>query len=540
MAAPDVAAAPPAAIAVDGLGKGFETHQERITTARERAAHPFRRPPGEVLEALKDVTFEVGHGEFMGIVGRNGSGKSTLLKCLSGIYRPDAGEVRVDGRIAPFIELGVGFNPELTARDNVIVNAVLLGLTPAEARARYEEVVAFSELGEFLDLKLKNYSSGMQVRLAFAVTVQVDADVLLFDEVLAVGDEAFKRKCGARFEELKSQGRTALLVTHDMEEVKRVCDRALLLEAGQIVADGKPEEIAEEYYRLNREGTLRDATPDRRPGRRETGGRRVAPVAATPRRIMDIVATLALAEFKLRYLYSKLSYLWAVARPLAMFGVIYLFVTQVAGLDRGEHFPVYLLTAIVLWTFFEQATHTAVGSLVHHEPLLRRVPLPHVAIPFSVILTAAFDLAMNLIAVAGLLVISGVEPRLSWLELPVLILLLAVVTTGVSLGLSALYVRTRDVNQIWQVATYALFFGTPIFYAVSELSDGVRPWFMANPLAAVMTEMRHALVDPAAPSAAAAIGGSARLLAPLGVTVAIAVLGLWIFRRESPRVVESL
>ena len=528
------------AISVNGLRKGFETRDDHFTTARERVLHPLQTGKPEVLEALRGVSFDVAHGEFVGIVGRNGSGKSTLLKCLSGIYSPDAGELRLAGRIAPFIELGVGFDPEMTARDNAIVSAVLLGLSPREARARFDDIVAFAELEPFLDLKLKNYSSGMVVRLAFAITVQVDAELLLFDEVLAVGDSSFRRKCERHFEQLRDQGRTVLLVTHDMAEVERVCDRALLLDGGRIVADGEPSDVAREYEKLNRRGTLSEASPQRRAGRRERSGVRVGPAPASPRRVAEIVFTLAVMQFKLRYLYSKLSYLWAVARPLAMFGIIYFFVTQVAGLDSGPNFPVYLLSAIVLWTFFEQSTHTAVGSMVHHEPLLRRVPLPHAAIPVSVVLTAMFDLAMNLIAVGALLVAFGVEPRLSWLEIPVLIVLLATLVTGLSLLLSALYVRLRDVDQLWQVATYALFFGSPIFYAATELPEGARPFFLANPLAAVMTELRHALVDPAAPSAAAAMGGSVRLLAPLGVTFAAVALGLWVFRRETPRVIENL
>ena len=191
------------------------------------------------LEALRGVSFAVEHGEFFGIVGRNGSGKSTLLKCLAGIYRLDGGEIWVDGRMSTFIELGVGFNPDLAARDNVILNGIMLGLTPREARRRYDEVIEFAELREFEDLKLKNYSSGMHVRLAFSVMIQVDADVLLIDEVLAVGDAAFQQKCFDEFNRLRDEGRTIVLVTHDMASVQRFCHRAMLLERGRR-RDGRP------------------------------------------------------------------------------------------------------------------------------------------------------------------------------------------------------------------------------------------------------------------------------------------------------------
>jgi ABC-type polysaccharide/polyol phosphate transport system ATPase subunit len=194
---------------------------------------------------------DIGKGEFFGIVGRNGSGKSTLLSCLAGIYPTDSGEITVNGRLSPFIELGVGFNPELTARENVLINAIMLGLTRKQARERFDDIIAFAELEEFLDLKLKNYSSGMSVRLGFAVAVQVDADILLVDEVLAVGDAAFQQKCFEQFQALKDAGRTIVFVTHDMSAVERFCDRAMLLERGEVVHIGEPHTVAREYNQLN-------------------------------------------------------------------------------------------------------------------------------------------------------------------------------------------------------------------------------------------------------------------------------------------------
>jgi ABC-type polysaccharide/polyol phosphate transport system ATPase subunit len=201
----------------------------------------------------------VREGEFFGIVGRNGSGKSTLLKCLAGIYAIDAGDIAVHGRLSPFIELGVGFNPDLTARDNVIINAIMLGATRKEARERFDEVIRFAELEEFVDLKLKNYSSGMSVRLGFSVAVQVEADVLLVDEVLAVGDAAFQRKCFDQFERMKAEGRTILFVTHDMGAIERFCDRAMLIERGRILDIGAPGDISREYSEINH-GQMPDAT----------------------------------------------------------------------------------------------------------------------------------------------------------------------------------------------------------------------------------------------------------------------------------------
>src|SRR3954452_5160447 len=239
------------AISADDVSKAFRLPHEQVHTLKERVVHPTRRRRYDALHALRDVSFDVRRGEFFGIVGRNGSGKSTLMKCLAGIYRADAGEMWLRGRMAPFIELGVGFNPELTARDNVIINALMLGLTPAEARQRYHDIVAFAELEEFVDLKLKNYSSGMHVRLAFAVMVHVDADVLLIDEVLAVGDAAFQQKCYDALNRLHREGRTIVLVTHDMDQVQRFCTRALLLDHGRAVAVGDAGSVARRYLQLN-------------------------------------------------------------------------------------------------------------------------------------------------------------------------------------------------------------------------------------------------------------------------------------------------
>lgn len=252
-----------AAVSIAGVSKRFRIPSEQMNTLKERALHPRRRGGHETLTALEDVSLDVEKGEFFGIVGRNGSGKSTLMKCIAGIYRPDAGDIWLRGRLAPFIELGVGFNPEFSARDNVQINAIMFGLTPAEARARFDRIIDFAELREFVDMKLKNYSSGMQVRLAFSVMVHVDADVLLIDEVLAVGDAAFQQKCQDVLLEMRDAGRTIVLVTHNMNAVQKFCHRAALLERGSVVEMGHPRDVARRYEEINFEdaSTLFDTGP---------------------------------------------------------------------------------------------------------------------------------------------------------------------------------------------------------------------------------------------------------------------------------------
>ena len=242
---------PSTAIEVRDLRKTFRTPRHHVHTLKERALHPFQRTDYDERTILDEIDFDVAHGEFFGIVGRNGSGKSTLLKCLAGIYRADVGTIRVAGRLSPFIELGVGFNPDLTAYDNVVLNAVIKGLSPAQARARYDEVLAFAELEQFVDLKLKNYSSGMQVRLAFSVMVQSEADILLIDEVLAAGDAAFQQKCFDVFYDLRNKGTTVVLVTHAMPLVEQFCNRAMLIGEAGIELIGDPKEVGRRYLAAN-------------------------------------------------------------------------------------------------------------------------------------------------------------------------------------------------------------------------------------------------------------------------------------------------
>jgi ABC-type polysaccharide/polyol phosphate transport system ATPase subunit len=236
------------AIEARGLTKTFRLPHENRTTFKEHFLHPFRHIDYELNNALVDVSFEVEAGEFFSVIGPNGSGKSTLLKILAGIYRASSGELRVDGKLSAFIELGVGFNPELTARDNVRINATLLGLSKRELAARYDSIVAFAELERFMDQKLKNFSSGMQVRLAYAIAIQVSFDVLLLDEVLAVGDAEFQEKCMETFAEIRAAGKTIVFVSHDLGAVKYFSDRVLYIDRGRAVALGPAEEVVACYH----------------------------------------------------------------------------------------------------------------------------------------------------------------------------------------------------------------------------------------------------------------------------------------------------
>lgn len=241
-----------AIVEISKLTKSFKIPLEASSGVKQQLINILKGRKGyRVFTPLKDISFTINEGDFFGIVGRNGSGKSTLLKTIAGIYTPNSGNVKVHGSLVPFIELGVGFNPELTGRENIFLNGALLGFSHEEMKSMYSAIVEFAELEDFMEERLKNYSSGMQVRLAFSIAIRAHADILLLDEVLAVGDEAFQKKCYSYFDKLKREKRTVILVTHDMAAVERFCTKAVFIEDGHVKMIGKPYRIAAAYSRSN-------------------------------------------------------------------------------------------------------------------------------------------------------------------------------------------------------------------------------------------------------------------------------------------------
>lgn len=229
----------------------FRLIQERPDTLREAFAHLFRkRTSYHDFEALKGVSFTIRQGDTVGIVGRNGSGKSTILKIIAGVYRPTAGEVRVSGQVGALIELGAGFHPDLTGRENIVLNGLLLGFSKQEIQSREQQILDFAELGEFIDSPVKQYSSGMFMRLGFAVATEIDPDVLLMDEILAVGDAAFRQKCSARIDEFRQRGKTIVFVSHDLGAVRQLCHRVLWIHHGILLGDGPADQIVAQYEEL--------------------------------------------------------------------------------------------------------------------------------------------------------------------------------------------------------------------------------------------------------------------------------------------------
>lgn len=251
------------ALTVEHVGKYFKLPTEDSSEIKQLFINWTRGIKGyKKQEVLKDINFTVNKGDFFGIVGRNGSGKSTLLKVISGIYTPNKGKVHINGTLIPFIELGVGFNPELTGRENIYLNGALLGFTKKQIDDMYQDIVDFAELHDFMDQKLKNYSSGMQVRLAFSVAIKARGDILVLDEVLAVGDEAFQKKCNDYFYDAKREGKTIILVTHSMDAVRQFCNKAIFINEGRIEAAGNPNVVANKYSDLFRKEYIKKIKED--------------------------------------------------------------------------------------------------------------------------------------------------------------------------------------------------------------------------------------------------------------------------------------
>ena len=262
------------AIKVEGVNKSFKLPHEKVSSIKSAVVYFYKRKRTfEKQEVLNNISFEIKKGEFFGIVGRNGSGKSTLLKLLAGIYEPDSGQIRINGKLTPFIELGVGFSPELTGRENVFLNGALLGFSRREMDAKYEDIVKFAELERFMDQKLKNYSSGMQVRLAFSIAIRAKSDILLIDEVLAVGDAAFQTKCFDYFYALKKTSTTVIFVSHDRTSLERFCERGVLINDGEMLEYGDISRVLKSYSSIvlneldkadtnsNKDQSLTKATP---------------------------------------------------------------------------------------------------------------------------------------------------------------------------------------------------------------------------------------------------------------------------------------
>ncbi|MDR3084420.1 MAG: ABC transporter ATP-binding protein, partial [Streptomyces sp.] len=269
-------------------GKRFRIPQDKSATLKYRITHLRSSSRYYDLHALQDISFDVAAGEFLGIIGSNGCGKSTLLKILAGIYIPTTGSVSITGRVSPFLELGVGFNPELTARENVFVNGAVLGLTRPELQQRFDRIIDFADLRDHVDQKLKNFSSGMQVRLAFSVAIQARAHILLMDEVLAVGDARFQEKCFDVFWQYKREGKTVILVTHDLSAVENYCDRTILIDHGRIVADGHAAEVTGIYRRMVEASFVPDATPaGTEPSAEDGAARATSAMRITAVRVLD-------------------------------------------------------------------------------------------------------------------------------------------------------------------------------------------------------------------------------------------------------------
>lgn len=297
----------PVVLSVEHVSKSFRLPTEQASGLKQAFINWTKGIKGYTEQSvLRDINFEVHQGDFFGIVGRNGSGKSTLLKIISGIYVPETGKVSINGKLVPFIELGVGFNPELTGRENVYLNGALLGFSRDEIDAMYDDIVEFAELGDFMDQKLKNYSSGMQVRLAFSVAIKAQGDILVLDEVLAVGDEAFQTKCNDFFTEIKKDPtKTVILVTHAMDSVKKYCNKAILIRDGEVIVNGDKNDAANTYTEENLKSLQKKAAETVEEGEYPTGLNGTVPMLRCVPTSKMVLTSKDTFEFDVEFEYTK-------------------------------------------------------------------------------------------------------------------------------------------------------------------------------------------------------------------------------------------
>lgn len=330
---------------IDHVSKSFRLPTEQATGLKMAFLNWTKGIKGYTEQhVLNDISFEVHRGDFLGIVGRNGSGKSTLLKIISQIYQPENGSVEVYGKLVPFIELGVGFNPELTGRENVYLNGALLGFSRSQMDAMYDDIVEFAELNEFMDQKLKNYSSGMQVRLAFSVAIKAQGDILVLDEVLAVGDEAFQKKCDQFFKSVKEDpAKTVILVTHSMESMKKYCNKAILIKQGVVVASGDPRQVAAQYSLENAQHNTIFSTQSKKERKHPTGLNSRVPILKVLNHGKDVVDGSGTYDFEIEYQFNGTvpAYLGVILQDARRGGQIYDIDTQTEGkgtpIQSGHH-----------------------------------------------------------------------------------------------------------------------------------------------------------------------------------------------------------
>ena len=330
----------PVVLKVEHVAKYFRLPTEQATGLKMAFLNWTRGIKGYTEQhVLRDINFEVRQGDFFGIVGRNGSGKSTLLKIISQIYKPEQGKVTVAGKLVPFIELGVGFNPELTGRENVYLNGALLGFTREEIDAMYDDIVEFAELGEFMDQKLKNYSSGMQVRLAFSVAIKAQGDILVLDEVLAVGDEAFQRKCDNFFAQIKQDpSKTVILVTHSMDAVKKYCNKAILIKDGEIVISGNKNDVADQYTLENLKAEKKSEEANAAEGQYPAGLSARVPVLEVHAESSPLVKTKDPFRFNVHYEFNEdmAFYLTLTLLDMQRGGIVYDTAAELRQTKRGR------------------------------------------------------------------------------------------------------------------------------------------------------------------------------------------------------------
>lgn len=465
---------------------------DRINSLKEWMVHRLRRIPLSItkVEALRHVNLKLESGECLGLIGHNGSGKSTLLKVIAGILVPKEGQIYRHGRMTSLIELGAGFDPELSGIENIVLACSLAGLSLKEIEADMESIIDFAELKDVIHRPVKTYSSGMYARLGFACATVRDPEVILIDEVLAVGDENFQKKCFTRLQELKSKGRSMVLVSHDMSTIQSFCDHVGVLNKGQLVFYGEPEKGIQCYRDLFKDNTpLKEEIPFE-------FGEYIGDTVHTGKiqefkKNLQIISLMVKKDLKIRYRNSFLGYLWSMLNPLLMMTVLGVVFTKFMSFELPYPY-LFFLSGILPWNFFSQSLSSGIHSIVNNTALLKKVAIPTYIFPVVTVMAVFVNMIFAMVPYTAVALFSGMN-IVSFLMFPIMAIIFFFFVTGCTLILSTINVFFRDIGHMLESILQIVFYATPIVYPITRIPESLVKYFALNPLAIYINAIRSSL-----------------------------------------------
>ena len=504
-------------IIVDHVYKSFDIYMDKANSLKEKMLF-WNRNRKEKREVLKDINLTIKNGEAVGLIGVNGSGKSTLLKLMTKIIYPNKGKIITNGKLTSLLELGAGFHPDFSGRENIYFNASIFGLTKKQIDSRLDNIIEFSELGAYIDNPVRTYSSGMYMRLAFAVAINVDADILLVDEVLAVGDQHFQEKCIAKMKELKEQGKTMVFVTHSLGTVKDFCNRAIWLNQGEIQMDGEPDPVIDAYLKATTQNS-------------EERNNQINLVKDLYN-YRELLKTNIKKDVGGKYKNSVLGVLWSFINPLLQIAV-YALVFQVILKSDIDNYTVYLCCGLIPWQYFSSVVLRGAATIIDNGNIIKKVYFPREILPISVVTSEGVNFLISTIIILGFVIFGGIG--LSWniLWYFLIFIIQFIVSIGVAFIVSSLTVYFRDLQHLLGIFMQLLFYATPIVYAISSVPAGLQWIVKINPMSYLIEGYRAIFYNRTMPDFQG-------LLIALAMGIVLCLIGYFVFKKLEKKFAEEL